>query len=304
MSERRPNLLRGMRAGRAQGASLERRDALAHLGSSTMHEDLRARLAEAHAAAERDRLADREWALMTVRGIAGAMAKHEIEDATLEGEARALAHEIIARDERDFAPITAAIRAKTYGPDDWRRALDRLPANEHDAYTERILGVAHTPPAEVARGEQMVHFVASQLAEIRDFVPHLGADDVVYDVGSGTGKVALLTAWLTDATVKGVELDSAYVAVADRARDALGLDVEFVAADARSLDYADLTVLYLYEPFRGAVMAEFLERIDARRREAPIRVFSKFVVEDGLAGVPWLEWDETLPSGLRLFRSS
>lgn len=303
MSERRPNLLRAIRAGRAQGASLERRDALAGLASSTVLEDCRARLAEAKATAARDRLADREWALLTVRGISGALAKHGVEDDAMVEEARALALEIVRRDERDFAPITAAIRDGTFTPDDWHRALDTLPANEHDAYTERMLGVAHTPRAEVERGEQMVHFVASQLGEILDFVPHLAEGDVVYDVGCGTGKVALLAAWLTDATIRGVELDPAYVAVAARARDTLGLEASFVAADARALDYADLTVLYLYEPFRGAVMAEFLERIDARRRQTPLRIFSKFVVEDGLAGVPWLEWVETLPSGLRFFRT-
>ncbi|MEQ8275314.1 MAG: class I SAM-dependent methyltransferase [Deltaproteobacteria bacterium] len=294
----RPNLLRGLRAGRAQGESLMRRDALAGLRSSTPREDCAERLREARVAAQRDRISDREWVATTVRGILGTM-----DDAAIVSEAEALLAEIVARDERDFGPITEAIRAGTFTPADFSRALAERPANEHDAYAERILGVAHPPRAAMEREAEMVHFVASRVADVLDLVPHLSPDDVVYDVGAGTGKVALLTAWLSEAKVCGVELDPAYVRAAEHAREALGLDVTFVEADARALDYADLTVLYLYEPFRGAVMAEFLECIDVRRRGAPISVFSRYEVEDGLAGVPWLEWVETLPSGLRRFRS-
>lgn len=80
------------------------------------------------------------------------------------------------------------------------------------------------------------------------------SDDVVFDLGSGSGKFALTVAASTDAQVRGIEFGESYVEAARASASFLGLrNVSFTRGDVRDQDLSTGTIFYLYYPFDGAV---------------------------------------------------
>jgi len=73
-------------------------------------------------------------------------------------------------------------------------------------------------------------------------------DDVVYDLGSGDGRVAILAAQKYGARAVGIEIDPRLVEIAKEvARDALLLDrVTFVEGDLLTADIAPATLVFLF----------------------------------------------------------
>jgi SAM-dependent methyltransferase len=115
----------------------------------------------------------------------------------------------------------------------------------------------------------------------------VGPSDVFVDFGAGKGRVLLQAARFPFARVIGVELSPELSDIAranvdapqdDRRCD----DVSVVTADV--LDYAipdDMTVAYLYNPFRGDVFDAFVEQLIASVDRAPrtVRVIYKTPME-------------------------
>jgi SAM-dependent methyltransferase len=118
----------------------------------------------------------------------------------------------------------------------------------------------------------------------------VGASDVFLDLGCGKGRVVLQAAGYPFRRVVGVELspelcDVARANVAAR-RDALRCrDVEIVVADAATFEIPDdVTVIYLFNPFRGDVFAAAVEQIVAslERAPRPLRVIYRTPMEEEL----------------------
>jgi precorrin-6B methylase 2 len=116
----------------------------------------------------------------------------------------------------------------------------------------------------------------------------LGPADVFCDVGSGLGQIPIVVHLLSGARAWGCEREPAYVAYARACADALGLSaVAFAEADARAADYAAATALFLYTPFRRAMLDEVLERM--RRQCRPgARIFAYGPCLPEMARKPWL----------------
>jgi SAM-dependent methyltransferase len=76
----------------------------------------------------------------------------------------------------------------------------------------------------------------------------VGADDVVYDLGSGDGRIVILAAQKYGATGVGIELDPRLVETSRQiAREAEVADkVTFVAGDLFEADISEATVVTLY----------------------------------------------------------
>lgn len=106
----------------------------------------------------------------------------------------------------------------------------------------------------------------------------VGPEDVFVDFGSGKGRVLLQAARYPFARVVGVELSAelnrSAQANLDAMRDAFRAGgAELVTADV--LDFAipdDLTVAYLYNPFRGEVFQTVIERLIESVDRNPRRV--------------------------------
>ena len=76
----------------------------------------------------------------------------------------------------------------------------------------------------------------------------VGPGDVVYDLGSGDGRVVVLAAKLRGAKAVGVEIDPALVILSEMKIKEEGLEdrVKILQKDFREVDISDATVLYLY----------------------------------------------------------
>ena len=101
----------------------------------------------------------------------------------------------------------------------------------------------------------------------------LSAADVLVDLGSGLGHVALLASMLTGVQGLGIEVEAAYVASAQECAQSLNLNrVRFIHEDARAADLSSGTVFYLYSPFTGSILADVLERLRKESTRRPIRI--------------------------------
>lgn len=76
----------------------------------------------------------------------------------------------------------------------------------------------------------------------------VGPDDVVYDIGSGDGRIVIAAAREFGARGVGIEIDAALVARATAAAAAAGVGdrVSFRAEDAMTSTFSDATVVTLY----------------------------------------------------------
>ncbi|MGE5146651.1 MAG: methyltransferase domain-containing protein [Candidatus Eiseniibacteriota bacterium] len=90
-----------------------------------------------------------------------------------------------------------------------------------------------TPPAVVERMLQM--------ADVR-------SDDIVYDLGSGDGRIVIAAAKERGARGTGVEIDPALIAESKKNAEAAGVadKVRFIQADLFTVDFHDATVVMLY----------------------------------------------------------
>jgi len=139
---------------------------------------------------------------------------------------------------------------------------------------------------------------------------------VFLDCGSGKGRIVLAAARSTFRRVIGVEISPVLNRIAERnlesARPRLRCrDVEFVTVDATTYEFPDdLTCLFIYNPFRGAVLAAVIENLRRSLERAP-RALSLIAstpdrFEEALAGASWIAKTEEF-HGLRrhvLFRTT
>lgn len=112
--------------------------------------------------------------------------------------------------------------------------------------------------------------------------------DVFVDFGSGMGRVVLQAARYPFRKVIGVEVSETLHSIAreniDRNRQRLRCpDTELVHADA--LDYElpdDVTVAFLYNPFRGEIFATVIERLlqSVERNPRPLRIIYVNPIEE------------------------
>jgi SAM-dependent methyltransferase len=125
--------------------------------------------------------------------------------------------------------------------------------------TAIVLGVAAISPelmtrASAAGGQRMqrtpdIHYVPTphKVVEAMMTIAHVRAKDVVYDLGSGDGRIVIAAA-RRGARGVGIELDPALVAEASRNAERAGvLDrVQFIEGDIFKADLSEASVVTLY----------------------------------------------------------
>jgi predicted RNA methylase len=174
----------------------------------------------------------------------------------------------------------------------------------------RVLGVhdvtKKVPPEGAGIGRMDNSHVRWMLGLLEWQTPSAG--DVFYDIGAGVGFVTKLMSLLTDATIKGIEIDEDYNRKAKTTAEALGLSVDHVLAEATTVDYSDGSYFYLFNPFppwRGEENAArflkgTLEKIRAAAEKRKI-----FVVTTCMPDLPARDWLEVVArrNGLTIYRS-
>jgi SAM-dependent methyltransferase len=129
------------------------------------------------------------------------------------------------------------------------------------------------------------------LALLRMFPPgSLGADDAVLEYGCGKGRAVAFLSSRFPCRVTGVEIDPGLCADAEAnlAHVRQRGRAEILRADAAALEVpGDVTVAYLYNPFRGQVFGAVLDRLreSLERTPRPLRVvYYHPLMHDALIG--------------------
>jgi hypothetical protein len=184
--------------------------------------------------------------------------------------------------------------------------------DEVDDFVNRLLHVetAVTPAETRLRDGEMVAYQptpARVLFQLLEWVA-VKPGDVFYDLGSGLGRVAIMTKLLTGATVKGIEFEPTYCSYARQCARELNLqDIVFVNEDARQSDYSDGTVFYLYTPFRGHLLQEVLDRLraESRLRQITVCTYGPCTLEvDNADWLTTIKLHKDWQSGLGVFEAN
>ncbi len=150
------------------------------------------------------------------------------------------------------------------------------PRYDHlDAFIDGILQISALPRAQRQPEPEMVYYQPTPARIVLDMLERLSlsTNDVLYDLGSGLGRVVSIVALVSDTFVKGIEFEPAYYVYAQRRASELALPrVAFVNADAREVNYADGTVFFLYTPFKGKILQRVLELLRYESHKRRIRV--------------------------------
>ena len=151
-----------------------------------------------------------------------------------------------------------------------RDAILEIPFLERDTWIDEVLDIEPSPPdmPDLPRGSvpYLPCGIDEILATVRD-VP-VGAGDILVDIGSGLGRVAILVHLLSGARARGIEIQLHLVerAIA-RCRELSLPAVSFAHGNAADVEL-DGSVFFLYAPCNGEMLVRVLERIErvARRR--------------------------------------
>jgi hypothetical protein len=149
-----------------------------------------------------------------------------------------------------------------------------------------------TPPQETqSREPEMVFYQPTPARIILELVEKMSIapGEVFYDLGSGLGYLCLLVNLLTDARTKGIEFEPAYCDYARRCARRLNLSrVEFINADARTADYSDGTIFFMYTPFRGRLLEEVLRKLRCESDQRTIHICSYGPCTRDVSNHTWL----------------
>jgi hypothetical protein len=261
-------------------------------------------LAEETALAERARALD----LIELVDELAVRRRDDPELADLKRRGVALRSRLVEINRRLFRELQARIRAGTLTGPRLRAELGRF-----TRYTSEGRGQTHfgfdgldvlvdglLEPVPPGSGDDlydpdMIHYEPTPARVVLDLVDHvgLGPTDVFYDLGAGLGRVVTLVSLLAEIPTRGVELQHDLCVAARRSAQNLGAaSASFTEADARSVDYSDGTVFYLFTPFRGDVLRGVLDRLreEAQRRKLTVCTYgscTRRVVDES-----WLRLDD------------
>lgn len=187
-----------------------------------------------------------------------------------------------------------------------------------DEMWDRRLGVRtfghHPGTGSPGQREWYVHYTPSPYRDILDVlnVAKLSKDDVFTDLGCGLGRVVFAASWAGARRAVGVELvpSLAEGANANRHRCQLpGRDIAFVECNAVDYNLADTTLLYMFHPFGGQILAEVLEKARADRKAVgatrPLRIaYVNPVCENVLMESGWFKRTLDLPTKRQHFSTA
>lgn len=103
----------------------------------------------------------------------------------------------------------------------------------------------------------------------------LSADDVIYELGSGYGRIAFYLAMTTPAFIKGIEVYQRRYEASLETMNRLRLErVEFIHGDATTQDMSDGTVFHLYNSFDPQSLKEVMDNIRSVAKHKKVTVVS------------------------------
>lgn len=180
----------------------------------------------------------------------------------------------------------------------WERRL-----HVNTARQQRFHSAAYSQLPDSVPYEPSPYFLVGRVLRAVASVPQ---EEVFLDYGSGMGRVVLRVAMLPFKRVIGVELMPALTDIAKQnlaGARSIQSPVEFVTADATRFELPDdVTIVHLFNPFTGQVMAEVQARIRESLQRAPRRLRVVYAHSDDqadlFAGCSWLRATAQIPTGV------
>lgn len=190
-------------------------------------------------------------------------------------------------------------------PASFRMALTSVPPAERDGWLDVVLGMGELPDdgPELPRG--CVPYMPCSVDTVLRMVEYAGVQstDVFVDVGSGLGRAALLTRFLTGASAMGLEIQPRLVKASRDLATSLNVSrFSVVEGDAAMLtDFLTSgSVFFLYCPFSGDRLESVLRELESIARTRQIRICS---VDLPLPSRPWLTLISPPSGELAVYRS-
>jgi len=113
-------------------------------------------------------------------------------------------------------------------------------------------------------GNEQYEYQGAPYEFIADFlhVLDLGSEDVLYDLGSGYGRIPLYAALTTGCgTCRGIEIVPERVKISQNAaRELLLSNVEFVQGNVLNCDFSDGNIFFLFNPFNWKTLEKVGEK--------------------------------------------
>ncbi len=158
-----------------------------------------------------------------------------------------------------------------------------------DIFVSALLHEYPAPEPIMEPKPGMVFYQKTPAKVIFELAAALGGDDVLADIGSGLGQLALLVNLLSGAATIGVEYEPTYCKYATSCADQLGLpNVTFINGDALDADYSRVTAVFMYTPFMGQMLQQMLDKLYKRMHERAMRIFSYGPCTPVVEAQPWL----------------
>lgn len=168
-----------------------------------------------------------------------------------------------------------------------------------DDFVDALLGTSPLRCPKTPLDPGNIPYQPAPARAVLDLVDHapLRAEDVLFDLGSGLGRVALLAHLLTGCTALGVELEAEYAQRARVAAGALRLTgVEFVSADLVHHDLSAASVLFIFNAVGGSQLQRLCHRVQEEAGRRPLRVCALGACAWELARLPTLQTTAGDPS--------
>jgi len=138
---------------------------------------------------------------------------------------------------------------------------------------------------------------------------HPKKSQVVYDLGSGFGRVVFYGGLVTDAFIKGVEIVPARVEECNRIKENLKLEnISFIQANVLDVDISDGDIFFMYHPFSRETGHNVFEKLKKVSEQKPITVAVNLRVHGLNKSREWLklmysQYQEVDVSGIKIFSS-
>jgi Histone methylation protein DOT1 len=160
-----------------------------------------------------------------------------------------------------------------------------------DVFISKLLSDKMLPePTKVGEAE-MIYYQKTPARIIFELIEtaKINRDEIFFDVGSGLGQVVTLVNMITGVSTIGVEYEPAYCEYATECAVELYLsNVRFINIDARNSDYSLGTIFFLYSPFKGEMLQNFMNILQKVAGKRVIRIFTYGPCSMPIAQLNWL----------------
>lgn len=208
----------------------------------------------------------------------------------LKHRAESLKQELEGIDTRMFQQLQARIRAgeargetlreliREYTGFDTANGTNEATEYDHaDVFINGLFPLQTMPEQTKELEPEMVYYQKTPARIVFEMVEKAAftKKDVFYDIGAGLGQVATLVHLLSGVPCRGIEFEPAFCNYAENCAAQLHLPgVTFINADARTADYSEGTVFFMFTPFKGEILQQVLDTLKKESLQRKIRIIT------------------------------